>query len=54
MPVDKIRVDVLKNYAADVGAKLMDGVSSLLGTPKMNKIERENKELKIESYIVGN
>ncbi|WP_300704688.1 hypothetical protein [Bacteroides sp.] len=40
--LSKVRVDVsrekLKNSAADVGSKLMDGVSSLLGTPKMNKI----------------
>ncbi|MEG0518607.1 MAG: hypothetical protein RR555_07045 [Bacteroidales bacterium] len=42
-----IKKEKLKNYAANVGAKLMDGVSSLLGTPKMNKIEQENKELKI-------
>lgn len=40
-----IKKEKLKNSAADVGAKLMDGVSSLLGTPKMNKIEQENRRL---------
>ena len=48
--LSKVQADVskekLKNSAADVGSKLMDGVSSLLGTPKMNKIEMENKELR--------
>lgn len=38
----------MKNSAADVGSKLMDGVSSLLGTPKMNKLEQDNRELKAE------
>lgn len=41
-----IRKERLKNSASDVGSKLLDGVSSLLGTPKMNKIELENKDLK--------
>lgn len=36
----------LKNSAADVGSKLMDGVSSLLGTPKMAKVETENRQLR--------
>lgn len=48
--LSKVQADVskekLKNSAADVGSKLMDGVSFLLGTPKMNKIEAENKELR--------
>lgn len=48
--LSKVRADVskerLKNSAADVGSKLFDGVSSLLGTPKINKIEMENKELR--------
>lgn len=48
--LSKVKADVskekLKNSAADVGSKLMDGVCSLLGTPKMNKIEAENKELR--------
>ena len=47
--LSKVKADVskekLKNSAADVGSKLMDGVSSLLGTPKMAKIEMENKDL---------
>lgn len=47
--LSKVKADVskekLKNTAADVGTKLMDGVSSLLGTPKMAKIEMENKNL---------
>lgn len=47
--LSKVKADVskekLKNSAADVGSKLMDGVSSLLGTPKMAKIEMENKSL---------
>ena len=50
--LSKVKSDIskekLKNSAADVGSKLMDGVSSLLGTPKMNKIELENRELKTE------
>lgn len=41
-----ISKEKLKNSAADVGTKLMDGVSSLLGTSKMNKMEQENKELR--------
>lgn len=41
-----INKEKLKNSTADVGAKLMNGVSSLLGTPKMAKVELENRELK--------
>ncbi len=48
--LSKVKADVskekLKNSDADVGSKLMDGVSSLLGTPKMAKVELENRELK--------
>lgn len=47
--LSKVKADVskerLKNSAADVGSKLMDGVSSLLGTPKVVKKELENKRL---------
>lgn len=43
-----ISKEKLKNSAADVGSKLIDGVSSLLGTPKMAKVELENRELKSE------
>lgn len=48
--LSKVQADVskekLKNSAADVGSKLMDGVSSLLGTPKMAKVETENRQLR--------
>ncbi len=40
----------LKNSAADVGSKLMDGVGSLLGTPKFAKLETKIKNL--EAKIV--
>lgn len=48
--LSKVKADVskerLKNSAADVGSKLIDGVSSLLGTPKVVKTDMENRELK--------
>lgn len=48
--LNKVKADVskekLKNSAADVGSKLIDGVSSLLGTPKVVKTDMENRELK--------
>ena len=36
-----------KNSAADVGTKVMDGVSSILGTSKMKRIEKESQMLKV-------
>ncbi|WP_300704541.1 MobV family relaxase [Bacteroides sp.] len=49
--LSKAQADVskekLKNSAADVGSKLMDGVSSLLGTPKVAKMEMENRQLRV-------
>ncbi len=38
----------LKNSAAGVGSKLLDNASSLLGTPKVQRLEAENAELKAE------
>ncbi len=35
-----------KNLAADVGSKVMDSVSSMLGTPKVKRLEAENTQLK--------
>ncbi len=35
-----------KNSAADVGSKVMDSVSSMLGTPKVKRLEAENAQLK--------
>ncbi|MFI3293529.1 MAG: MobV family relaxase [Rikenellaceae bacterium] len=35
----------LKNSAADVGSKVMDSVSSMLGTPKVKRLESENAQL---------
>ncbi|MFI3294333.1 MAG: MobV family relaxase [Rikenellaceae bacterium] len=48
--LSKIRADQskekLKNSAADVGSKVMDSVSSMLGTPKVKRLEAENTQLK--------
>ncbi len=48
--LSKIRADQskekLKNSAADVGSKVMDSVSSILGTPKVKRLEAENTQLK--------
>lgn len=41
-----VRKEKLKNSAADMGYKLMNGVSSLLGTPQMAKVEMENRQLR--------
>lgn len=41
-----IKKEKLKNSAADISSKLIDGISSLLGTPKVAKTEMENKKLK--------
>ena len=41
-----IKKEKLKNSAADISSKLIDGISSLLGTPKVAKTEIENKKLK--------
>ncbi|MFR9554325.1 MAG: MobV family relaxase [Rikenellaceae bacterium] len=53
--LSKIRADQskekLKNSAADVGSKVMDSVSSMLGTPKVKRLESENAQLK--SDIAG-
>ncbi|MFI3249127.1 MAG: MobV family relaxase [Rikenellaceae bacterium] len=47
--LSKIRADKskekLKNSAADVGSKVMDSVSSILGTPKVKRLESENTQL---------
>ncbi|MFR9538473.1 MAG: MobV family relaxase [Rikenellaceae bacterium] len=40
------RKEKLKNSAADVGSKLLDGASSLLGTSKVKRMEAENAQLK--------
>ncbi|MFR9607497.1 MAG: hypothetical protein SNG34_03300, partial [Rikenellaceae bacterium] len=48
----KIRADKskekLKNSAADVGSKILDGASSLFGTSKVKRIEAENETLKAD------
>ncbi|MFI3318696.1 MAG: MobV family relaxase [Rikenellaceae bacterium] len=48
--LSKIRADKskeqFKNSAADVGSKVMDSVSSMLGTPKVKRLEAENTQLK--------
>lgn len=41
-----INKEKLKNSAADVGSKLLDGASSLFGTPKVKRLEQENEQLK--------
>lgn len=50
--LSKVKADIskekLKNSASDVGSKLIDGVSSLLGTPKVVKTDMQNRELKAE------
>ena len=50
--LSKVKADIskerLKNSASDVGSKLMDGVSSLLGTPKVVKTDMQNRELKAQ------
>ncbi|MFR9498214.1 MAG: MobV family relaxase [Rikenellaceae bacterium] len=41
-----ISKEKFKNSAADVGSKLLDGASSLLGTSKVKRLEAENEQLK--------
>lgn len=42
----EISKEKLKSSASEVGSKLMDGVSMLLGTPQVVKTKNENKQLK--------
>ena len=49
-----IKKEKLKNSAADVGSKLMDGMSSILGTPKVVKTDMQNRELKAENTNLSN
>ena len=44
----------LKNSVADVGSKMMDGFSSMIGTPKMKRIEQENQALKSDMETLNN
>lgn len=56
--LSKVKADIskekLKNSAADVGSKLMDGMSSILGTPKVVKTDMQNRELKAENTNLSN
>lgn len=40
-----IKKEKLKNFAADVGVTLLDGVGSLFGSSKFKILERENNAL---------
>ncbi|MGL5980911.1 MAG: MobV family relaxase [Phocaeicola sp.] len=47
-----ISKEKFKNSAADMGSKLIDGLNSILGTPKLVKIEEENIQLKEQVNIL--